>query len=297
MALQLDGFDARSHQVIRGRDLVEEKAATLAVLKELQIPTQLIFVAVRDVNEHQIGQAVELLLNEDHILSLNFQPVAFTGQGGGKFQHNPLDRLTIPGIIQLVSEQSQGRIHYGDFAPLPCSHPQCVSLTYLLRMNDGSYLPFARFVDFKKHGSLLRSSATLPATREMHDTLHEIIHDVYAQEDDIERGPDILAALKRSLSVMFPGRSLTAKEEQRIGEQQAKSIFIHHYMDAHDFDLERLRKCCHHYAQADGRVMPGCGFNLFHRGAAKGAGTKVPGWAKNAPHGSGTASSRLRVLR
>ena len=48
---------------------------------------------------------------------------------------------------------------------------------------------------------------------------------------------------------------------------------IHHYMDRHDFDLERLRKCCHHYPQVDGRVMPACGFNMFHRGAAKGAGT------------------------
>lgn len=82
----------------------------------------------------------------------------------------------------------------------------------------------------------------------------------------------------------------------RAGERQAKSIFLHHYMDPHDFDLERLRKCCHHYAQADGRIMPACGFNLFHRGAAKGPGTAVPSWAKNAPLGSGTASARLRVL-
>ena len=95
---------------------------------------------------------------------------------------------------------------------------------------------------------------------------------------------------------MFPGRAVSEKEELRIGEAQAKSIFLHHYMDPHDFDLERLRKCCHHYAQADGRIMPACGFNLFHRGAAKGPDTAVPAWAKNAPLGSGTASARLRVV-
>jgi uncharacterized radical SAM superfamily Fe-S cluster-containing enzyme len=165
-----------------------------------------------------------------------------------------------------------------------------------LRLNDGSYLPFPRFIDFRKHGTLLRSSATLPATTEMHDTLHEVIHDVYAREDEVERGSDVLAALRRALDVMFPGRSLSAREELKIGESQAKSIFLHHYMDPHDFDLERLRKCCHHYAQADGRIMPACGFNLFHRGAAKGPGTPVPNWAKNSPHGTGTASARLRVI-
>ena len=36
----------------------------------------LIFVAARGVNEHQIGQIVEMFLSEDHFLSLNFQPVA-----------------------------------------------------------------------------------------------------------------------------------------------------------------------------------------------------------------------------
>jgi uncharacterized radical SAM superfamily Fe-S cluster-containing enzyme len=297
VALQLDGFDAETHQVLRGRDLTAEKEAALATLRRLKIPTQLIFVAARGVNDHQIGRAVDLLMEEEHILSLNFQPVAFTGQGGGRFAHDPMDRLTIPGVIEAVEQQTKGRVRKSDFSPLPCSHPQCVSLTYLLRLNDGSFMPFGRFVDFAKHGGLLRSSATLPATAEMHDTLHEIIHDVYAREDEVERGADVLAALRRSLDTMFPDRPVEAREEFRIGESQAKSIFLHHYMDPHDFDLERLRKCCHHYAQPDGRIMPACGFNLFHRGAAKGSETPVPSWAHNAPRGSGTAGSRLKVLR
>ena len=85
VALQLDGFTADTHEKIRGRDLCAEKDAALRVLKELQIPTQLIFVAARGVNEHQIGRVVDLLLSEDHILSLSFQPAAFTGFGGGAF--------------------------------------------------------------------------------------------------------------------------------------------------------------------------------------------------------------------
>src|SRR5207245_2292781 len=72
VALQLDGFSAETHELIRGRDLTKEKEAALAVLRELDIPTQIIFVATRGVNEHQIGRAVELLLAHDHIQSLNF---------------------------------------------------------------------------------------------------------------------------------------------------------------------------------------------------------------------------------
>ena len=295
VGLQLDGFDAETHAAIRGRDLTEEKAAALAVLAELEIPTQMIFVATRGINDHQIGKAVELFLENDHILSLNFQPVAYTGHGGGRFAHDPMDRLTIPGVIARIEEQTGGLLKRSDFSPLPCSHPQCVSLTYLLKLDDGTYLPFSRFVDFLTNGSLLRSSATLPASPEVHEALHEIIHDVFAREDEIERGPEILAALRRSLDAMFPDRPVSPKEAIRIGEGQAKSIFLHHYMDAHDFDLERLRKCCHHYAQVDGRVMPACGFNLFHRGAARGEGTAVPAWATNAPAGAGTAGAKIRL--
>jgi uncharacterized radical SAM superfamily Fe-S cluster-containing enzyme len=276
VALQLDGFTADTHEAIRGRDLCAEKAAALATLKELQIPTQLIFVAAKGINDHQIGQAVQLLLDNEHILSLNFQPAAFTGHGGGKFAHDPMDRITIPGVIARIAEQTGGILRAADFFPLPCSHPQCVSLTYLLKLDDGSAMPFARFVDFTKYGTLLRSSATLPASAEVHDALEDVIMDVFARQDEIPRGREILRALRRSLDEMFPRRPLSPREQTRASERQSKSIFLHHYMDRHDFDLERLRKCCHHYPQENGKIMPACGFNMFHRGAALGPETPKP---------------------
>ncbi len=295
VGLQLDGFTAETHEKIRGRDLCEEKDLALAALRELSIPTQLIYVATRGVNEDQIGRVVELFLREDHILSLNFQPAAYTGHGGGAFAHDPLDRLTIPGVIQRVEEQTGGLLKKSDFSPLPCSHPQCVSLTYLLRLDDGSHVPFARFVDFAKHGTLLRSSATLGASPEIEQALQDVMYEVFARQDELERGPEILRALRRTVDVMFPAEPMTASEQLRAGEHQAKSIFLHHYMDRHDFDLERLRKCCHHYPQTDGRIMPACGFNMFHRGAAKGPGTSTPSWGKK-PWTRDEGRTRLAVV-
>src|SRR5437763_3861118 len=133
-----------------------------------------------------------------------------------------------PGVIRAIVEQTGGKLRVSDFSPLPCSHPQCVSLTYLLKLDDGTSLPFARFVDFTRHGTLLRSSATLGSSPEIHEALNDVIHDVFARQDEIERGPEILKALRRSIDVMFPDRPLTPKEAVRIGEQQAKSIFLHH---------------------------------------------------------------------
>jgi uncharacterized radical SAM superfamily Fe-S cluster-containing enzyme len=129
----------------------------------------------------------------------------------------------------------------------------------------------------------------------MEKTLQDVLYEVYAHQDEIERGTEILAALKRTIRTMFPDRPLTQKESLLIGEQQAKSIFLHHYMDRHDFDLERLRKCCHHYPQTDGRIMPACGFNMFHRGAAKGTGTTTPSWGQK-PWTKENGTTRLSIV-
>src|SRR5262249_36439150 len=64
VGLQLDGFTADTHERIRGRDLCAEKELALAALRELAIPTQIIYVATRGVNEDQIGQVVDLFLRE-----------------------------------------------------------------------------------------------------------------------------------------------------------------------------------------------------------------------------------------
>ena len=208
-----------------------------------------------------------------------------------------MDRLTIPGVIQRIEEQTGGKLELSDFSPLPCSHPQCVSLTYLLRLNDGSHVPFARFVDFKSTARCCARRRRCGASPEIHDALHEVIHDVFARQDEIERGPDDpdgAAPLARR-DVPGPRRS-APRRRCAIGERQAKSIFLHHYMDRHDFDLERLRKCCHHYPQVDGRIMPACGFNMFHRGAAKGPDTPVASWGAK-PWTTTQADGGLRLHR
>ena len=39
----------------------------------------------------------------------------------------------------------------------------------------------------------------------------------------------------------------------------------HAFMDEHTFEVDRIKKCCTHYALPDGRLMPGCAYNMFYR--------------------------------
>ncbi len=268
--LQWDGFDDDVQTTIRGVPLMETKWKAMENLAAFQIATQIAFVPARGVNENQLGDAVRLLMEREHVISLLIQPLANTGRGGGVFPVDPMDRLTIPGVIKAIDEQTNGLVAREDFIPLPCSHPLCVSLTYLLNVGEGQFLPFPRFVDMSKHLDLFQQTATLEPNAQTENALLDVINDLWSAAGECPDCEKTVKALKRALLEMFPAESMTRQELIRVSERQAKSIFIHHYMDRHDFDVERLMKCCHHYPQIDGRIMPACGFNLFHRGAPKG---------------------------
>ncbi len=278
VGLQFDGFSKEASIKLRGRDLIGEKEKALALLEQLDVPTQLIFTVARGVNEDQLGKVTELFLSKPHLISLLIQPATYTGQGGGTFGGNPLDRLTIPGVFKAMEEQTGGKLRAKDFVPLPCPSPHCIALTFLLRLNDGGFIPLHRFADLRRYGGLLRNSASLPALPEIEQALQQVIYDLFARPEQDEARP-ILSALKRAVGAIFPGKPLNFREAIQSGERQVKSIFVHHYMDAHDYDLERVRKCCNHYPQVDGRLMPACNFNMFHRGAAVGPNSPKPAWS------------------
>ena len=48
-----------------------------------------------------------------------------------------MDRATTTGTIRRLGAQTAGRVGPDDFIALPCSHPDCSSLTYFVRGDDG----------------------------------------------------------------------------------------------------------------------------------------------------------------
>jgi len=54
---------------------------------------------------------------------------------------------------------------------------------------------------------------------------------------------------------------------ESLGELHRKMLMISsmHFMDPYNFDLERVQRCCIHYAVPDGRIIPFCTMNSIHR--------------------------------
>jgi len=266
--LQLDALGEAQLRALRGAgDHVTTRRRALANLERAGVRTTLIATVARGVNDTAIGDCIRLLLENDFILSLLFQPAAYTGAGGSRFEpHDPLDVLTVPDLVRCAEEQAPGTLQRGDFLPLPCSHPACFALCYLLGTGDG-FVPFTRFLDREKYLDMLANRGTIRPDARFEEAMRETIDDLWSGAGQIPDSPRILGALKRALRLMYPPeRALEFEERLHLGESLVKTIFIHAYMDEHTFEMERIRKCCTHYALPDGRLMPACAYNMFHRG-------------------------------
>ena len=228
--------------------------------------TTIVSTVAKGVNDDRIGECVELLYNNDFILSLTFQPAAYTGYGGAHFApHNPLDVITIPDVVNAMDTQTNGKLKKSDFLPLPCSHPGCFALTYLLKVDD-AFIPFPRFLELEPYLELISNRGTIRPDDRFESALRDAIDQMWTSAGQVPDCDRILKVLKQAIFMMYPEeRALELSERLRIGEGMVKTIFIHAFMDVHTFEVDRIKKCCTHYALPDGRLMPGCAYNVLYR--------------------------------
>ncbi|MBX3470491.1 MAG: radical SAM protein [Planctomycetes bacterium] len=265
--LQLDAMSAPELRVLRGNgDHRAMKEKALENLERAGCRTTIVSTVAKGVNDHTIGEAVKLLLEKDFILSLMFQPAAYTGYGGAHFgPHDPMNVITIPDVVHAIEAQTVGALRADDFLPLPCSHPSCFGLTYLLKTDEG-FVPFPRFVEIERYLDLIQNRGTIRPDVELEGTMRAAIDTLWTSADQVPDSGRILRALKQALRTMYPEERVLALEERlRLGEGMVKTIFMHAFMDVHTFEVDRIKKCCTHYALPDGRLMPGCAYNLFYR--------------------------------
>jgi uncharacterized radical SAM superfamily Fe-S cluster-containing enzyme len=265
--LQLDALDLGGLQTLRGPgDHTKARTKTLQNLERAGVRTTIVSTVAKGVNDQQIGECVRLLFDNDFILSLMFQPAAFTGYGGRHFlPHDPLNTLTIPDVVRAIEAQTEGVLKESDFMPLPCSHPSCFGLTYLLKTEDG-YVPFPRFLDLDRYLDVVANRGTIRPDERLEGAMRDAIDDLWTSQDAIPDSEKILRTLKSAIRLMYPeDEALRVEERVRRGEGVVKTIFMHAFMDVHTFEVDRIKKCCTHYAMPDGRLMPGCAYNLFYR--------------------------------
>lgn len=175
-------------------------------------------------------------------------------------------RITTPDLHRLVEEHTGGRITGNDFVPSPLAHPHCYSICYLLMLDDGGYVPYARFMGRARLFELLGDSLYIQPRERVEQVLRDCIDDLWSSPDSLPEADAVLATLNRLIRAMFPpGKPLPLDQRQKIAERATKAIYIHSHMDEESFDVARVMRCSVGVPEIDGSNIPTCSYNVLYR--------------------------------
>ena len=244
--LQFDGLRKETYMTLRGQDMTEVRRKALANLERHGVPTTLVAVLERGVNEDEVGGIIRHALKFKNVRGVTFQPQTHSGRWT---DFDPASRLTMPDVVKAIATQAPEHFVESDMVPLPC-HPECITMTYALR-NGEEVLPLPRVLDVKKLLGLAGNTIAFENEPEVRGALKELWSASAAMQS-----LKTLSALRCCLPLARRGE---------VGYDNVFRIVIIAFMDAWSFDVRSAKKCCVHHVLPDGRIMPFCSYNTLHR--------------------------------
>jgi uncharacterized radical SAM superfamily Fe-S cluster-containing enzyme len=262
IVLSFDSFKPERNQQMLGGQFLEGKLRVLELLEQYNVHTTLLPVLARGVNDDEVGAFVALALSKDFIRSIELHTMTFTGGNGTSFDKR--GRYSTYDVLADLEAQTAGTLRISDFVPSPAAHPLCYSVTYVLRLADGRWLPFPRFMTPEDLREMLAGMLYLEPTAPMEQRMADVIARLWAGEIECDDAEAVLAQLKQLTSEVFaPG--LAPLERLRRAERSSKAIYIHSHMDEDTFDTDRIRQCCVGIREPDGTNIPSCAYNTLYR--------------------------------
>lgn len=265
ISLQCDGFSEETSRRLRGRrDLGDLKRRLIERAVELGARLSLTVTLARGINEGELPEILRLFFAHDEILSVMIQPLSHSSRTIDKLGADPLDVITVPDAVRLLAASSGGVLQESDFTPLPCSHPTCFALTYLLRTLDGKLVSLPSLLDTDAYLDVIKNQALFGTDPDSLYRLKDAVYGLWSSDGQVPDRHAVLQTVKQLiLDLNRLGPDASHGEVLELGVKNVKSIFIHHFMDRYTFDQSRLVKCCNHYPQIDGRLLPACARNVL----------------------------------
>ncbi|MEM4441171.1 MAG: radical SAM protein, partial [Desulfurococcaceae archaeon] len=236
----------------------------------------LVPTVIKDFNTHELGAIVRFAArNIDIVRSVNFQPVSLTGFM--KKREREKYRITIPELVKLIEEQTDGEIpreawfpvnasvvfsrfiegFSGEFKFEMANHPICGVGTYVYvekSENRIKLVPITSFIDVEglleylreKWEELVAGSSRVVTGLKLLYTIRKFI--------DSSKAPKEFDIYKIIVNVVL------RRSYEALGELHYKLLFIGqmHFMDLYNYDIQRVQRCNIHYVVPDGRLIPFC---------------------------------------
>jgi 7,8-dihydro-6-hydroxymethylpterin dimethyltransferase len=279
--LQFDGVGeapyrrTRNHPGIWAKKLAAIEQCRREGLKICLVPTIL-----KGVNDEQVGEIFRFAAaNADVISAISYQPVAFTGRiSRGELAQR---RYTLGDLAHDVAKAS-GASLLRDFFPLsvtlplaqileavtgrpkirPSCHPDCALGTYFLVSPEGKAYPFPAVVDIEgMFWDMNRIAARIRGRGGRANWLdHWRIYRMFKRHFRPGAAPPGLTV--RRFMRSLEGLVDKAKGRGEAGKATYRTLLCAgmHFMDAHNYDVERAKRCVILYSTPRG-IFPFCTWN------------------------------------
>jgi uncharacterized radical SAM superfamily Fe-S cluster-containing enzyme len=271
--MQFDGFSLDTHLYHRGKDLRDVKTEALRRLADARIFTTLVMAVAQGVNDGEVGRVVEYAFDTDYIAGVSFQPVFGSGRAN---PIDPMNRVTTTGVMKRLAEQTGGLVGPEDFIALPCSHPDCCSISYFVRGDNGQLNSIPRLLGVERLKANLGLVANRIAFTEASEEVKAALLGMMSETTTITR-PELIdymlnlcenCDLGLNNFVKTVARSLVKRENPiETVVKRMKRLTIKSFMDAWTLNVERLQQCCVHVGSTDGDSnpirVPFCARQLF----------------------------------
>ena len=281
--LQFDGVKPETYMKTRGFNAYPSKLKAIENCRKVNLAVVLVPTLIKSVNDDQIGDMIDFSVkNIDIVRGLNVQPVSFTG----RIDRSNLkkQRITIPDFMKLVEEQTNGVITKEDFYPVPwpvpmsrlltllkgtpqtefTCHAHCGAATYVF-IEDGKITPITRFFDADGFYEFLNKLLTEYSSKKLMKAKisFKILTNIGKFINDKNK-PEWLDLKKLIFNIVIHG---TRGVLEDFHSKNVKSLLIGcmHFQDPYNLDVDRVCRCCIHYAIPDGRVIPFCSYNTIWR--------------------------------
>ncbi|MHA1974256.1 MAG: tetraether lipid synthase Tes [Candidatus Hodarchaeales archaeon] len=277
--LQFDGLDPEIYKKTRGYNALPQRKATIENCRKADLAVVLVPMIDKQINGDQSWKIVEFAWkNRDVIRSVNFQPVSFCGRIETAERMNR--RFTIPDLLHSLEEESLGKIAIKDWSPIPISskveellslvqkretqitstNAFCGAFNMIWESDDEeSFTPMNEFINLRQVFAIADEEIMAFRRRRVFPSLRTklSVFRKFRKVINTSKTPSYLKLHRLLLGIIFKKWYALPTDFLR------KFMFIGsmHFMDPYNYDIQRVQKCCIHYATPDGRLIPFCNYN------------------------------------
>jgi len=282
--LQWDGEDDATIVRLRGEALAEIKRRALDALQAAGINVTLVATLHPPLADSFYESLWNQARTRDNVTGISLQPATYSGRH--LTCEDLEDRITFPDVIAGLARASGGEIKTSDFAPLPCAHPNCHQILLAAR-DGGQIVPLSHAAPLSDHLDLIAGGISFTPARSRQIVQRFI-------ERMTQCGPD--CGCDSVFSIDAPGSGMAssngnktrpAEHDQTVdpiakldpvlklffgrvltGQATAKDLLrvtITSFLDAYNFDIRQLMKCCTHHVLPSGHIVPFCAYNTLYR--------------------------------